>query len=104
MPYTKTPRPYKHEYDMQKKRDEEPRRAERQRARRALDKKLPDRNGNGEADAREGKDVAHRKALDKGGSNKNGVYITTAAKNRSFKRDAKGNLVSEVSKKERKKK
>jgi hypothetical protein len=89
---------------MQKKRDEEPRRAERQRARRALDKKLPDRNGNGEADAREGKDVAHRKALDKGGSNKNGVYITTAAKNRSFKRDAKGNLVSEVSKKERKKK
>jgi len=104
MPYTKTPRPYKHEYDMQKKRDEEPRRAERQRARRALDKKLPDRNGNGEADAREGKDVAHRKALDKGGSNKNGVYITTAAKNRSFKRDSKGNLVSEVSKKERKKK
>lgn len=104
MPYTKTPRPYKHEYDMQKKRDEEPRRAERQRARRALDKKLPDRNGNGEADAREGKDVAHRKALDKGGSNKNGVYITTAAKNRSFKRDAKGNLVSEISKKERKKK
>jgi hypothetical protein len=89
---------------MQKKRDEEPRRAERQRARRALDKKLPDRNGNGEADAREGKDVAHRKALDKGGSNKNGVYITTAAKNRSFKRDAKGNLVSEISKKERKKK
>ena len=89
---------------MQKKRDEEPRRAERQRARRALDKKLPDRNGNGEADAREGKDVAHRKALDKGGSNKNGVYITTAAKNRSFKRDSKGNLVSEVSKKERKKK
>lgn len=77
---------------------------ERQRARRALDKKLPDNNGNGKADAREGKDVAHRKALDKGGSNKHGTYITSAAKNRSFKRDSQGNLVSEVSKKERKKK
>ena len=104
MPYVNKPRPYKHEYEMQKKRDELPRRMERQRARRALDKKLPDKNGNGEADAREGKDVAHRKALDKGGSNKDGVYITTAAKNRSFKRDGKSNLVSETSKRERKKK
>lgn len=77
---------------------------ERQRARRALDKKLPDNNGNGKADAREGKDVAHRKALDKGGKNKDGTYITSVAKNRSFKRDSQGNLVSEVSKKERKKK
>jgi 2-iminobutanoate/2-iminopropanoate deaminase len=48
-------------------------------------------------------DVAHVKALDKGGSNKNGVRIQSASKNRSFKRDSKGNLVSEVSKKERKK-
>jgi hypothetical protein len=104
MPYVNKPRPYKKEYQQQKERDELPRRMERQRARRALDKKLPDRNGNGEADAREGKDVAHRKALDKGGSNKDGVYITTAAKNRSFKRDGKSNLVSETSKRERKKK
>jgi hypothetical protein len=76
---------------------------ERQRARRELDKKGRDTNGNGKADAREGKDVAHVKALDKGGSNKNGVRIQSASKNRSFKRDSKGNLVSEVSKKERKK-
>jgi hypothetical protein len=103
MPYVNKKRPYKLEYQQQKERDELPRRMERQRARRALDKKLPDRNGNGEADAREGKDVAHRKALDKGGSNKDGVYITTAAKNRSFKRDGKSNLVSETSKRERKK-
>jgi len=103
MPYVNKPRPYKKEYQQQKERDELPRRMERQRARRALDKKLPDKNGNGEADAREGKDVAHRKALDKGGSNKDGVYITTAAKNRSFKRDGKSNLVSETSKRERKK-
>ena len=104
MPYTKSPRPYKKEYQLQKARGEHERRMERQRARRALDKKLPDNNGNGKADAREGKDVAHRKALDKGGNNKHGTYITTAAKNRSFKRDSQGNLVSEVSKKERKKK
>jgi hypothetical protein len=76
---------------------------ERQRARRSLDKKHKDANGNGKADIREGKDVAHRKALSNGGSNKHGVYVTTAAKNRSFKRDSKGNLVSEVSKRERKK-
>lgn len=104
MPYTKTPRPYAHEYDMEKKRGEHERRMERQRARRALDKKLPDKNGNGKADAREGKDVAHKKALDKGGSNKDGVVIQSASKNRSFKRDSKGNLVREVSVKERKKK
>jgi hypothetical protein len=88
---------------MEKKRGEHERRMERQRARRKLDKQMPDGNGNGKADAREGKDVAHVKALDKGGSNKDGLRIQTVAKNRSFKRDAKGNLVSEVSKKERKK-
>jgi hypothetical protein len=88
---------------MEKKRGEHDRRMERQRARRTLDKKGKDTNGTGKADAREGKDVAHVKALDKGGSNKDGVRIQSASKNRSFKRDSKGNLVSEVSKKERKK-
>ena len=104
MPYVTKPRPYKKEYQQQKTRGEHGNRMERQRARRGIDKKLPDSNGNGKADAREGKDIAHRKAMDKGGSNKDGTYITTAAKNRSFKRDSKGNLVSETSKKERKKK
>ena len=103
MPYTKSPRPYKREYQLQKDRGEHERRMERQRARRAVDKNGKDGNGNGKADVREGKDLAHRKALDKGGSNKHGVYVTTVAKNRSFKRDSKGNLVSEVSKRERKK-
>jgi hypothetical protein len=103
MPYTTKSRPYKKEYEQQKTRGEHERRMERQRARRTLDKKGKDTNGNGKADAREGKDVAHVKALDKGGSNKDGVRIQSASKNRSFKRDSKGNLVSEVSKKERKK-
>jgi hypothetical protein len=52
----------------------------------------------------DGKDVAHVKALDKGGTNKDGVRVESASKNRSFKRDSKHNLVSEISTKERKKK
>ena len=66
MPYVTKPRPYKKEYQQQKARGEHDERMERQRARRGIDKKMPDKNGNGKADAREGKDVAHRKALDKG--------------------------------------
>ena len=104
MPYANKPRPYKKEYQQQKTRGEHERRMERQRGRRSIDKDGKDLNGNGKTDTREGKDVAHVKALDKGGSNKNGLRIQSASKNRSFKRDSKGNLVSEVSKKERKKK
>ena len=103
MPYVNKPRPYKKEYEQQKARGEHERRMERQRGRRSIDKKGKDLNGNGKADMREGKDVAHIKALDKGGSNKNGLRIQSASKNRSFKRDSQGNLISEVSKKERKK-
>lgn len=104
MPYTKSPRPYKHEYEMQKKRDEHPNRMERQRARRAMDKTSADANGNGKADKREGKDIAHVRALSKGGTNKDGTRIETAAKNRSFSRSSSGALVSETSKREKKKK
>jgi len=52
----------------------------------------------------DGKDAAHVVAMDKGGSNKDGVRVESASANRSFKRDSKHNLVSEVSKRERKKK
>jgi len=52
----------------------------------------------------DGMDVAHVKAFDKGGSNKDGVRVESASKNRSFKRDSKRNLVSETSTRERKKK
>jgi len=103
MPYVNKPRPYKKEYEQQKSRGEHERRMERQRLRRAYDKKHKDGDGDGTADSREGKDLAHKRALDKGGSNKDGFSVQTVAKNRSFKRDSKGNLVSEVSKKERKK-
>lgn len=52
----------------------------------------------------DGKDVAHVKAADKGGTIKDGVRVESASKNRSFKRDSKRNLVAETSAKERKKK
>lgn len=104
MPYVNKPRPYKHEYELQKARGEAPARAERQRAREAIDKKHADRDKDGRADIREGKDVAHVKALSRGGSNKDGTKLQSAAKNRSFKRNSNHQLVSEVSTKERKKK
>lgn len=94
MPYTKKPRPYKHEYQLQKERGEHTDRMERQRARRKLDK---------EGVARKGKDVAHVKALSKGGTNKDGVRLETPAKNRSFRRNSSHKLVSETSTRERKK-
>lgn len=83
MPYTKSPRPYDHEYDMQKKRGEHPDRMERQRARRKVDASSPDKNGNGKADKREGKDIDHVKMLSKGGSNKDGLRIVAPSKNRA---------------------
>ena len=101
MAYTKKPRPYKLEYQQQLARGEHERRMERQRGRRAIDKTGEDKNHNGEADRREGKDVAHLKAMDKGGMNKDGLQIQSVAKNRSFKRDSQSNLVSETSKRER---
>tara|TARA_R100000951_G_C2502812_1_gene137926 strand:+ start:256 stop:504 length:249 start_codon:yes stop_codon:yes gene_type:complete len=74
--------PYKNKAD-RKKQVNAPRgsaaheaRMERQRARREFDRK------NGYA-KRKGKDLSHRKALSKGGSNKDGVYVECSSKNRS---------------------
>lgn len=55
---------------------------ERQRARRAMDKK---------GVSRKGKDVSHKKALKNGGSNKDGVTLESPSKNRSrnYKRKKK---------------
>lgn len=79
MPYTKTKRPYAHEYQMQLKRNEEPARAERQRARRLYDKKGINRAG---------KDIAHRVAIIDGGTNKTGLQLETPHENRSYARKA----------------
>jgi len=75
---------------------------ERQRARRAVDKRDTGLETE-ESPKRKGKDIAHRVALSKGGSNKDGYFIQSEAGNRSFKRNSSGALVSEVSKRERRK-
>lgn len=83
MAYVNKPRPYKKEYEQQKERGELANRMERQRARRKLDKKGVDRTG---------KDVAHVKALSKGGSNKDGVRLESPRKNRSFSRNPNSSM------------
>ncbi len=97
MPYVNKPRPYKKEYEeYQGTEAQKKHRAERNAARRKLLKE-------GKVHKGDGKDVAHVKAIDKGGSVKNGVRVESKAANRSFRRDSKGNLVSERSKREVKK-
>jgi hypothetical protein len=76
-------RDYKQEYKTQLSRGEHEARMERQRARRKLDSK---------GVSRAGKDVAHVKALSKGGQNADGVRLEPASKNRSFKRNADGSM------------
>ena len=90
MPYVTKKRPYKKEYQQQKARGEHEDRMERQRARRAIDKEGVDRNKNGKADKREGKDVSHNKPLSKGGTNKDGVKIESRSANRSRNYKKKG--------------
>ena len=81
MPYTKSPRPYKKEYQLQKKRGEHEDRMERQRARRSYDKKGINRKG---------KDISHKKMLSKGGSNKDGTRLESPSKNRARNGQKKG--------------
>ena len=81
MPYTKSPRPYKKEYQLQKKRGEHEDRMERQRARRSYDKKGINRKG---------KDISHKKMLSKGGSNKDGTRLESPSKNRARNGEKKG--------------
>ena len=86
MPYVNKPRPYKKEYQQQKARGEHADRMERQRARRTVDKNGVDRNKNGKADRREGKDMS------KGGRNKDGYTIQSVRRNRSFRRNSDGSM------------
>ena len=80
MPYTKSPRPYAHEYQMQLKRGEEKPRLARQRARTEMDKKGVDRAG---------KDIDHAIPLSKGGTNAAGnLKLKSPSANRSFSRNS----------------
>lgn len=76
-------RDYKQEYKTQVARGEHSDRMERQRARRKLDAK---------GVSRDGKDVAHKVALSKGGRNSDGVTLQSPSKNRSFKRNKDGSM------------
>jgi hypothetical protein len=92
------PRDYRKEYDRYQGRPEQIKnRTQRNAARAKLMKAGKVKKG-------DGKDVAHVVAMDKGGTNKAGLRVESRSANRSFKRDSKGNLVSETSKRERKKK
>lgn len=74
MAYTKSPRPYKHEYQKQLQRGEHENRMERQRARRKLDAK---------GVSRKGKDIDHKVMLSKGGTNADGIRLVSPSVNRS---------------------
>jgi hypothetical protein len=97
MPYVNKPRPYKKEYEQYQGTPEQiKKRAERNAARRKLEK-------DGKVHKGDGKDVAHTKALSKGGTNATGLKVESAGANRSFLRGSDRSLKSEVSKRERKK-
>ncbi len=80
MPIPKEKRDYAHETELEKKRPGAHKaRMERQKARRALDKKGVNRKG---------KDVAHVKALSKGGSNSDGYFLKDPKENQSYARNS----------------
>lgn len=80
MPYVNKPRPYKKEYSQQVERGEHSKRMERQKARRAMDKKGVDRDG---------KDIDHKTPLSKGGSNSpSNLRLVSPSANRSFSRNS----------------
>ena len=96
MPYkNKADRKYANAIKYENSPEQVKNREARNNARRALAKKGADLAG---------KDVAHVKALSKGGTNADGVKVESKAGNRSFARNSDHSLKSEVSKRERKKK
>jgi hypothetical protein len=69
-------------------------RAQRNAARSAVKKKVG-------AAALKGKDVGHKKAVSKGGKNGlQNLFVQNPGENRSFRRNSKGGMVSERSKRE----
>lgn len=80
MPYINKPRPYKHEWAMEQKRNEKPARAKRAAARREMDVKGIDRAG---------KVIDHVVPLSKGGSNARGnLRLVARNTNASFSRNS----------------
>lgn len=90
---------YKRDYVQERKTESPARkraRAARNRARYKVAKELGEK-------AIQGKDVGHKRALSKGGSNSSGnLVLQNPAANRSFSRNSDGSMASETSRKERK--
>ena len=99
MPYqTNGRRNYKKEYQLYHSRDEQKKnRAKRNGARSMMAKA-------GKVSKGDGKDVAHKTALSKGGLNQMyNLMVQSKSENRSFKKDKNSKMVSEKSKRERRK-
>lgn len=95
MPYMKNgKRDYEREKQWDKENGRYPERAARLRARRRMIKE-------GEAERFDGKDVGHKTAISKGGSNsKSNLEMQSRSENRSFARNKDGSMKSEKSKRE----
>jgi len=99
MPYMKNgKRDYKRENEKYNSRPENvKKRVERNQARAQLMKE-------GLVSKGDGKQVDHKKPLDQGGGNdRRNLRVQSAGLNQSFRRDSKSNLVSQTSKRERRK-
>ena len=89
-------RDYKQEWATAKDRGEDADSATRHRARYQLEK-------DGKVSPNDGKDVGHKTAVKRGGSNAAGnLTVQSQSENRSFARNKDGSMKSETSKKERK--
>lgn len=100
MPYMRNgKRDYKREYEKyHSKEGQKKNRAARNGARRQMAKAGKVKKG-------DGMDVAHKKALSKGGGNTlMNLFVEPKSKNRSFSKDSKSRMKSEVSKREKKRK
>lgn len=85
MPYVNKPRPYKHEWELQKKRGEADEHKARARARYEMDHPGKD----GKVVDRKGKDINHVKPLSKGGTNSlKNLKLEAPSANRSFYRNS----------------
>ena len=88
-------RDYKREWGLAKKRGEGEDNATRHRARYAMEK-------DGRVSPNDGKDVGHKIAIKRGGSNdKSNLEVQTQSANRSFQRNSDGSMKSETSKREK---
>ena len=89
-------RDYKQEWGNAKKRGEGTDNATRHRARYAMEK-------SGRVAPNDGKDVGHKQAIKRGGSNAlSNLMVQSKTANRSFSRNPDGSMKSETAKKERK--